>query len=248
MGLYKTKRPKYKKEVPRMAADKVTSSKEGGAPKSKWIDISYPLSDDMVHMTTLDPIAPHVDWLYQPSKQPDRPVTITMAQLNINVHHGTHIDAPRHFSPKGTPIDEMPLDAIIGPARVIESKATESVNKEELEPYNIQPGERILFKTSNSSLYKTGKYTDDFVYLSTEAAHFLVDKKISVVGWDYCGIVGPAKGNIIEVHETLLSNGIWIIETIDLSAVKAGWYEMICLPIRVKQGDAAPARAILRPL
>jgi arylformamidase len=230
-----------------MATDKVTSSKEAGAPKSKWVDISYPLSADMVHMAQ-DPIAPHIDWIYQPFKQPDRPWPITMAQLNINVHHGTHIDAPRHFFPKGTPIDEMPLDAIIGPARVIKSKATESINPEELEPYNIQPGERILFKTKNSTYYKLGKYIEDFIYLSTEAAYFLRDKKISVVGMDYFGIVGFSRGDVIKVHETLLSNGIWIIETINLSAVKAGRYEIICLPLRVKGGDAAPARAILRPL
>ncbi len=225
-------------------AEKMGSSPS--AAKSGWIDISYPLSRDMLYWPG-DPITPHIDWLYHPDKGQGRP--ITMAQLNINVHNGTHIDAPRHFYPDGTSIDEMPLDAIIGPARIIEIKDKGSVKPEELEAYNIQPGERILFKTINSSYYKLDKFVEDYVHVSTEAAHFLRDKKISVVGLDYFAIgsyLDPQ--NLLEVHKTFLDNGIWILETIDLSDVKAGNYEIICLPIRLTQGDAAPARAIVRPL
>ena len=218
---------------------------EDKTAKSDWIDISYPLSQDMLHWPH-DPIAPHIDWIYDPKSQ-DRP--ITMAQLNINPHHGTHVDAPRHFFPDGATIDEMPLDAIMGLARVIEIKDTESIKPEELAAHNIQPGERILFKTINSSYYKMGKFVEDYVHLSIEGAYFLRDKKVSVVGLDYLAIGSfRDRDNLITVHQTLLGSGIWIIETINLSAVKAGQYEIICLPIKIVQGDAAPARAILRPV
>ena len=227
-----------------MNTDKGTSSKVVGTPRSEWIDISYSLSADMVYWPN-DPISPHIDWIYHPDKGHE----VTMAQLNINVHNGTHIDAPRHFIRDGTPIDEMPLDAIIGPARVIEIKDTESIKTAELAAHNIQPGERILFKTINSSYYKRGKFVEDFVHISNEAAHFLLDKRVSVVGLDYFAI-GSYKDreNLIEVHETLVGNGIWIIETIDLSSVAPGLYEIICLPIKLEQGDASPARAIVRPI
>jgi len=46
----------------------------------------------------------------------------------------------------------------------------------------------------------------------------------------------------------LLEAGIWIIEGLDLSAVRAGRYEMICLPVKLHGSDGAPARAILRPI
>jgi arylformamidase len=214
------------------------------ATKPEWIDISYPISKDMVHWPK-NPIPPHIDWVYHP----DKGHPVSMLQLNINAHHGTHVDAPRHFIADGTSIDEMPLDAIMGPARIIEIKDTVSIKPKELEPYNIQAGERILFKTINSSYYKKGKFVEDYVHVSNEAAHFLKDKKVSVVGIDYFAI-GPFKDmeNLMEVHKVLLGNGIWIIEAINLSAVKAGRYEIICLPIKIEQGDAAPARAILRPL
>lgn len=212
--------------------------------ESKWIDISYPLSEDMIYWPQ-DPVPPDVKTNTQTSEEG----TLTMSQMTINSHHGTHVDAPRHFNPDGTSIDEMPLGAIMGPARVIEIKDTESIKPEELAAHDIQPGERILFKTVNSSYYKLGKFVEDFVHISNEAAHFLKDKKISVVGIDYLG-VGSFKdrANLIEVHQTFLGNGIWIVEALDLSGVEPGAYEIICLPIRIKQGDAGQARAVLRPL
>ena len=104
-------------------------------------------------------------------------------------------------------------------------------------------------KTVNSSYYKLGKFVEDFVHLSIEAAHFLKDKKVSVVGRDYLAIGSfRDRPRLLEVHRILLGSGIWMIEALDLSAVKTGQYEIICLPIKVKQGDAGQARAILRPL
>ncbi len=224
-----------------MAKDKGTSP---DTVKSEWIDISYPLSEDMIHWPQ-DPVPPDVKSNSFTSEEG----TITMSQMTINTHHGTHVDTPRHFFPDGTSIDEMPLDAIMGPARVIEIKDTESIKPEELAAHDIQPGERILFKTVNSSYYKLGKFVEDFVHISNEAAHFLKDKKVSVIGIDYLAI-GSFKDrpSLIEVHRTLLGNGIWVIEALDLSAVKSGRYEIICLPIKIKQGDAGQARAIIRPL
>ena len=99
---------------------KGSSIKRRGVSKSGWIDISYPLSRDMVYWPN-DPISPHIDWIYSPNKGHE----VSMSQININVHNGTHVDAPRHFIADGATIDEMPLDAIMGPVRVIEIKDTE---------------------------------------------------------------------------------------------------------------------------
>ncbi|MFC1942679.1 cyclase family protein [Chloroflexota bacterium] len=227
-----------------MVEDNDKNSRGASENKSEWIDISYPLGEGMIHWP-MSPVYPHFDYVLHPSKGN----IVTMSQININVHNGTHVDAPRHFVEDGTPIDEMPLDAIMGPARIIEIKDNVSIKPEELAPYDIQPGERILFKTSNSALYKKGKFVEDYVYISNEAGYFLRDKKVSVVGIDYQAI-GSIKDmdGLIEVHKTLLCSGIWVIEVLDLSAVKAGRYELICLPIKLTQGDAGPARAIVRPL
>ena len=212
--------------------------------KSAWIDISYPLSENMLYWPQ-DPVPPDVKSINHATEED----TITMSQMTINTHHGTHIDSPRHFFPNGRSIDEMPLDAVMGPARVIEIKDTELIKPEELVTHHIRSGERILFKTVNSSYYKLGKFVEDFVHLSIEAAYFLKDKKVSVVGIDYLAIGSfRDRPSLLKVHRILLGNGIWIIEALDLSEIKTGRYEIICLPIKIKQGDAGQVRAILRPL
>lgn len=212
--------------------------------KSEWIDISIPLRKGMVHWPT-DPVPPDVDFMHHQ----DGDKQITTSQVTINSHHGTHIDAPRHFNPKGTSIDKMPLETIMGPVRVIGIKDTESIKPQELEAYDIQPGERILFKTKNSSYYKLNKFVEDFVYISNEAAHYLLEKKVSVIGIDYYAIGSfRDRESLVEVHEVLVGNGIWAIEGLDLSAVEPGNYEIICLPVKIEGGDAGWCRPIIRPI
>lgn len=212
--------------------------------ENRWIDISYPLSDNMVHWPT-SPIYPHIE----PVKHPSKGDKVTMFQLNITVHNGTHVDAPLHFIENGTTIDQMPFDIMMGQARVIQIEDKESIKPDELSKHNILAGERILFKTRNSALYSLGRFVDDYVYISNEAATYLRDKKVSFVGIDYLAI-GSIKDleNLYEVHTTLLGGGIWIVEGLNLSDVTPGIYEMICLPIKITGGDASPARAILKPL
>jgi len=212
--------------------------------ESQWIDISYPLSEDLIHWPQ-DPVPPDIKTNTVTTEEH----SITMSQMTINTHHGTHVDAPRHFFPDGTSIDEMPLTTIMGTARVIEIKDPNLINPDELEGHDIRAGERVLFKTINSSYYKRGKFVEDFVHITEESAHFLADKKISVVGIDYLAVGSfRDRSSMIEVHQILLGNGIWIVEALDLSGVEPGDYEIICLPVRIKQGDAGQARAIIRPL
>jgi arylformamidase len=227
-----------------MNEKKRTLSKGDIDAKSEWLDISYPINQDMVHWPT-SPIYPHIE----PVKDPSKGDRVTMFQININVHNGTHIDAPRHFIADKITIDNNPLDVMIGEARIIEIRNSESIKPEELADHDIQPGERILFKTRNSSLYKLHKFVEDYVFIKKEAAYFLRDKKVSVVGKDYLA-GGSIKDieSLFEVHQTLLSNNIWIIEALDLSAVGPGKYELICLPIKISFADASPARVIIRPI
>jgi arylformamidase len=215
--------------------------------KLDWIDITIPMPVDkpMPYWPT-DPLPPKIERIMDV----DRGDKATMSQININSHNGTHIDAPLHFIYGGGSIDQMPLDTTVGRARVIEIKDPESVKVKEVEPYDIKSGERILFKTQNSEkAYKTDKFVEDYVYIATETAHFLAEKKVRLVGLDYISI-GSFRDmeNIGETHETLLKNGVYILEMINLSGVKPGEYELLCLPLRMERGDAGPCRAILRPV
>ncbi len=228
-----------------MAKRAVTGNKRARAPESEWIDISIPFYDNMMQGSQ-EPLLPHIEHIRSPEKGDKTTVT----QINICSHVGTHVDAPLHMLAGGMSIDQMPLDTTLGPARVIEIKDPVSVKMSELVQYNIQPGERILFKTRTSSRPgRWDKLLKDGVYLTTEVASFLAKTKVRCVGIDYLSIGNlRAKRNIKQTHLTLFRAGVFIIENIDLEGVKAGAYELVCLPLRLQRGDGAPARAAIRPL
>ena len=157
---------------------------------------------------------------------------------------------PFILSPEALTITDMPLDATVGPARVIEIKDQKMVTVEELEPYNIQAGERILLKTRNSPVtYESPHFVEDYVYISSGAARYLADKNIRMVGLDNITIGDfRNEASIVETHRALLKKGIYILEAVALDGVQPGEYELIFLPLKLLRGDAAPGRAILRPL
>jgi arylformamidase len=219
-------------------------------PASEWIDISLPMSENMPVLPLAAAAGPmplaKIGRFWDAAKGD----LVTMTRIEMMSHDSTHIDAPLHFSPDGEAIDEMALDTTVGPARVIEIKDPVSIKVEELEPYNIQPGERLLFKTRNSpKVYEEKELTGDYVYFSTEAARYLAEKKVRLVALDYLAIGNfRDKENLKDVHEILLLNGIYAIEGVNLDGVKPGEYELLCLPLRLEKGDAGPCRAILIPL
>jgi arylformamidase len=209
-------------------------------PRNNWIDVSLTIHDGMARWPGDVPVRT------KRASDVARGDVYTLSELSLGSHTGTHMDAHLHFLAKGTTIDRMPLDVTIGPARVIEIKDSQSVKPEELADHNIRRGERILFKTKNSALWKRTKFMEDFVYLSNEATDFLVQRCVSLVGIDYLS-VGGYKSDNAYVHKTLLGAGIWIVEGLDLSQIKPGKYDMVCLPLKLANGDGAPTRVALRP-
>jgi arylformamidase len=224
--------------------------------KSAWIDITLPLNTEIPLAPALPPrpgprppepkIPLPTVYRFFDAERGDR---ATMFRIEMSTHDGTHIDAPLHFIPGGTTIDAMPIETTVGPCRVIEITDEKSVTVKELAPYKIRAGERILFKTKNSSkVYAVRQYTGKFVTISLEAAKYLAAKKIRLVGIDYISVASTETvDNIGDVHKAFLSNGIFIIEALNLAGVKPGWYDLVCLPMRIEKGDAGPCRAVIKP-
>jgi arylformamidase len=209
---------------------------------SNWIDISVPLRSGMPHWPDNPPVK--IERLFEI----ERGAAANVSVMSMGAHTGTHMDGLLHFIRDGKPLDQMPLDAAIGPCRVLEVSDKVCIRPEHLEPHQIKAGERILFKTLNSvRSWKTDEFDEDFVYISKEAAQHLVDHQVQTVGVDYLS-VGGFKRDGVETHMILLGAGVWVIEGLNLSQIQPGHYELICLPVRVQNSDGAPARAILRPL
>lgn len=166
----------------------------------------------------------------------------------MGAHTGTHMDAPRHFVKGAQGIDEVPLDAVIGPARVIQIQDRQSIRRAELEQHEIEARDRVLFKTANSDhLWSKDEFDEDFIFIAHDAAEYLVQRGVRTVGVDYLS-VGGFRQDAIETHDALLGADIWVIEGLDLSGIEPGRYELICLPLKLVGSDGSPARAVLRSL
>ena len=177
----------------------------------------------------------------------DRGDSHALSALSMGSHTGTHVDAPRHFLSQGASVDQVPPETLIGRARVIEIQDRESIRPEELLRYGIRGGERLLFKTANSSrVWRLDRFIEDYVFLSAEAASLVAKRKGRLVGIDYLSVGGFKRDGGL-VHRLLLEAGVWIVEGLDLSGVEPGKYDLVCLPIKISGGDGAPARAMLRP-
>jgi arylformamidase len=208
---------------------------------TEWIDVSMPLKNGMVRWPDNPPVS------VRRVLDMSRGDICNVSELSMGSHTGTHVDAPVHFVSQGKGIDEISLDATIGPARIIEISDKERITRDELVDYEIRKGERVLFKTTNSSVAKSDKFVEDFVYITRQAAAHLASLRVLTVGVDYLS-VGGFKADAVETHRALLEAGVCIIEGLDLSKVGAGIYELVCLPIKIVQGDGAPARAVLRKI
>lgn len=167
--------------------------------------------------------------------------------LHLGAHTGTHVDAPAHFIEGANQIDSLPLDVLVGPARVIRvpDDRTE-IDPEFLGSCDLDGVARVLFHTRNSSFWDQG-FRKDFTHLLPEAAAMLVERGVKLVGNDYLSIEKFHSGHH-RTHLTLLRNGVVIVEGLNLSEVPAGDYELICLPLKIAEGagDGAPARVVLR--
>ena len=220
-----------------------------------WMDISVEMRDGMVHWPG-DPechVGLHVKLGDPIPGQPGKTIPCNLTKLSLSAHTGTHMDAPRHFVAKGTTMETMPLDAVLGRCRVIELKHKTAITVEELKPHKLKRGERVLFKTRNSTkswrMAKTSTFDEDFIYIPAPTAQYLVDTGVMTVGVDYLSVGGFNKDGV-ECHQIMLGakQPIWIIEGLNLAKVKPGHYELACLPLKIVGADGAPCRAVLRPL
>jgi arylformamidase len=105
--------------------------------------------------------------------------------------------------------------------------------------------ERIIFKTSNTFFIGDTEFHTDYVSVGLDAAQALTRAGVKLVGIDYFSIEAfRAEGH--PVHHELCGNGVILLEGPDLREVPPGWYELICLPLKIEGGDGSPVRVILR--
>jgi arylformamidase len=170
-----------------------------------------------------------------------------VSRVTLSCHAGTHVDAPFHFEANGATVDQLPLEVLMGRARVMDLGNRECVDRAFLAALDLGGARRLLFKTRTSGCLAAGEIPTDFAYLTPDAASHLVEAGIELVGIDSPSVERFGSSDY-SVHHTLLRAGVVIVEGLDLSNVTPGEYDFTCLPLRVAGADGAPARAVLRTL
>lgn len=165
------------------------------------------------------------------------------SRLCLSTHAGTHIDPPHHLLADGLKANEIPLETLIGECDVLDIGIEDEITLPVLQKHTITT-ERVIFKTKNSFLWERKEFSRSYSYLTTAAAEFLASRKLKLVGIDYLSIE-KFDSKTLQAHLALLKAGTVILEGLNLSYVKAGKYELFCLPLKIMDGDGAPARAVL---
>jgi len=208
----------------------------------RFYDVSVPISTELATYPGDPPVEIH-QWMSLASGD-----SANLTRLNFGAHTGTHVDAPLHFIEHGKSVAEMDLETLIGEVQVIEIPDNAKIIDQKIVSQWCSPAwQRVLFKTRNSLFWNEDRsFRSDYTHLSPDGARKLVDNGVRLVGIDYLSIekFQPSR---FETHEILLSHGVVIIETLDLRAVPAGPFELICLPLKIA-AEGAPARVVLRTL
>lgn len=181
----------------------------------------------------------------KPEKQPKfNTVTngyVTETRMELDVHTGTHVDAPLHMVVDGDTFESVPLEDLVGQAKLFDlTDVEDGITKADLEKFDIEKGDFVLLKTKNSF---EEEFNFDFIYLTKDGAEYLSEIGVRGVGIDTLGIERDQEGH--PTHKTLFGDKIIIIEGLRFKEVAQGEYFMVAAPLKIEGTDASPARVLL---
>jgi arylformamidase len=183
--------------------------------------------------------------LIEPQQAISRGAGANVSRVSFGSHTGTHVDAAKHFFDDGQTVDEIPLDKLVGPARLVAvDDELKSVGAPDLKQFDLLGQKRVLIRTRNSSFNHETTFHQDYTFLAPDGAEYLVSLGVELVGVDYLSIEQFHSGHH-RTHRTLLEKSVVIVEGLSLRDVPPGDYEFVCLPIKLEGLDGAPARALL---
>lgn len=212
----------------------------GGSEAMKIYDVTLPIHPELPVWPGDPPI--EITQVAKISEGSDANVS----RIACGVHMGTHVDAPLHFIEDGASVDSFDLNTLIGRVHVVDLRTELTITADKLERQRItKRARRLIFRTDNSRFWQSGRSTfeEQFVALQPDAAQWLVDRNIQLVGIDYLSIAPFDHGT--PTHRILLRAGVVIIEGLNLSHVPPGRYTLYCLPLNIIGSDGAPARVVL---
>jgi arylformamidase len=212
---------------------------------SEFFDISRPLARSTAPWPGDTPISFDLNWKMSEG------AAVNVGAITMSVHNGTHADARFHFDPKGESIEKAPLDIYVGRATVVDlaqaffrSKEKHLITTEDLQPH----AEEIA--ATSRLLVKTGRWSDSTIFpnqipvIAADVPAWLQKNGVKLLGLDLPSM-DEIDSKSLQNHHALAHAGIAIVESLDLSEVAPGIYNLAALPLKIIGGDGAPMRAIL---
>ena len=203
-----------------------------------YIDITVPMRTGMLHHPVVPPFeCEHVFSM-------DNGDGANLRRFSFGSHLGTHFDPPYHQFRDGKKGEDLPADYFIGKAKVFSFMSGKDIGMEDVAGLEIEKDDIVLLKTPNSKYMLGGKFMEDYVTVTMDAARHLVKAGIRAVGVDYLSL--DKFGTDDPTHKVFLGAGVPILEGLYLENVEPGEYEMIALFMSIKESDGGPIRAILK--
>jgi arylformamidase len=170
---------------------------------------------------------------------------VNVSQVSMSPHTGSHADAPLHYDADGLSIGEVPLDAYLGPCRVVHAlDAGALVRPEHLLPHLENTPPRLLIRTCRQS---PAGWDNNFTAVDPSAIDLLAARGVRLIGLDTPSL-DPEQSKTLDSHQRVRRHGIAVLEGLRLDEVPEGDYELIALPLKWRGLDASPVRAVLRAL
>ncbi len=172
------------------------------------------------------------------------------AQIKMNLlsHHGTHMDAPAHMIQNSKTLDQFGPEQFFGKAVCVDCTRLNNalIPLEHLLPYEneLKQVDFVLFHTGWSEKWSEKAYFIDFPVLSNDSCRWLCNFKLKGLGLDTISIDEMDSSDLLN-HKIVLGQGMVIIENLtNLKDIGKGIFTFSCFPIKYKNADGSPIRAI----
>jgi arylformamidase len=208
-------------------------------------DISRALSNDLAEWPGDEPCR------FRLTRQKTKGDSVNLGAISMSVHNGTHADARFHFDTNGESIEKAPLETYLGRATVVDLKQAflDSKEKHLITIEDLRPSAEAIATTSRL-LVKTGRWSDSNIFpdkipvIAADVPAWLQKNGVKLLGLDLPS-VDEIDSKSLQNHHALAHAGIAIVESLDLSNIAPGIYQLAALPLKIGGGDGAPIRAIL---
>jgi arylformamidase len=173
---------------------------------------------------------------------------VNVGCFTMSAHTGSHADAPLHYAPGGSAVGSLDLEVYLGRCRLIDAVGCGAlVGRIHLEKAlaDAEPVCRVLVRTYERA--PQAHWDPHFAAVDPEAVDWLAERGVRLIGVDTPSL-DPQDSKVMAAHRRVAHWGMAILEGLVLDGVPAGDYELIALPLKLVNLDAAPVRAVLRSL